>query len=457
MEKPLMNIGRKTLLALAVGSLMSPAMAANIADFTDDRVYGAEYLGMARATDTVPAGALAVELGAEYTTDDQITLTFSGAALDPTSLPTSVNVPAASPLKGITLGLLNANASQATYRVTAILGPTEDSTVGLVVPFFAADDLDFNAQEVLNAGSVVVSFSAQTSAGAALDTGGGSKRSVEYLDVANQFAAEVTLPFDAIINVEADRKQFVPNTGFDQLSIALTNNTGLAGFADWDTVTVTVNGNFSWVTDTNANQAGIQPAAGVIQATNCIAPTTITATTITLDCVVAQGTATLFLVPGNQAPLTILPPGPFTASVEVEYSTANFGGQDDARTTLNNASAGRWGLNGAQVFVPYMPYGANISQIIYASNTGLQTGEVTVEVIDQFGNVTPLGVVATIGPTTTQILTGAIINALPANLRNGGRLAMTITVNAPASDIKIYSAYNVGGVDRGFVQNYDVN
>jgi hypothetical protein len=122
------------MLAIAAGVLISPAlMAADIATNTDTRDLSDEYLSTANATDEVFGGALVVELGAEYTVDDVITLTFSGDALDNTSLLPSIDVLEAGTFKGLTLGLLSSTSGEAVYRVTALTGASTDTTNGLLV------------------------------------------------------------------------------------------------------------------------------------------------------------------------------------------------------------------------------------------------------------------------------------------------------------------------------------
>ena len=148
--------------------------------------------------------------------------------------------------------------------------------------------------------------------------------------------------------------------------------------------------------------------------------------------------------------LAILPSTSFTVAVTVNYT----GVTDTDGSRLFSEGAGRWTLNGFQAFLPYMPYGPSISQVIYLVNRGSQSGALIVDWVDQNGNSGSLGEVATLGPKTT-LSVGPIINAaLPMDQRTSGRLGLTITANVPAADVQINAQYNDSG-NRGFVLHED--
>jgi hypothetical protein len=463
MEKNLMDILRKSwMIPAAVGLLASPAlMAADISTPSTTRTFSAEYLDTANATDEVLAGALRVELGAEYTVDDIITLTFSGNALDPSSLPTSITVAPNSPLKGITLGLLNADAGTALYRVTALDGPSDDTTVGIIVPIAGENVLQFDAQALAAAGIVTVSFSAETNNGLDLDTGGGDNRVHPYLSVVTQYVSELIRTLNGVVDVETERTLFTPaddGTDFDVLSFRTREVVPLFQAATFVEVTYILQGNFGWIFDTDTNTPGIQPAEGVIGIGGECTLGDVDSSSIEVSCDELGSTDVVFDVTANvdaDNNLATLPATGFTLTAFVDYDGfGNAPSPEGSTITLNQAFAGEWTLNGFQALVPYMPYGNGLSQIIYLANRGLQSGAVTVDAIDQNGNTYSLGEVATLGPQSTLSLATAIRNALPAALQASGRLALTITANVPADDVQINTAYNAnGGTDRGFVSS----
>ena len=455
---------RKILFLAVAGIMISPAlMAADIAA-PDMRTFSDEFLGTHSDTDTIAGAGLTVTLGTEYTLGDIITLDFSGAALDVATVPTSVtSIPG-----HVVLGLLSADTGQAIYRVTS----TEPRIVAEGAPvltFQAADATDdmimFNARDVQAAGGVTVSYSAATSTGIALDTVGESD--VAYITVEEEYSIEMVEAFDAIIDVKAERMAFVEvteNVKFDMSSLTVDENDD--AFADaYGTTLVGVDlvwsGNFGWIIDTDDSMDDVQPSANVVTVTTgtdgmmACNSVVVTAVTIAATCMTPEGSINLKLDPSMNKDaddsLAILPGTSFTVAVTVNYTG---GDGDTAGSRLFSQVLGSWTLNGFQAFLPYMPYGSNITQIIYLVNRGSQSGALIVDWIDQNGNSESLGTVATIGPKTTMSL-GPIINAaLPMAQRTSGRLGLTITANVPAAHVQINAQYNVGG-NRAFVLHED--
>ena len=113
--------------------------------------------------------------------------------------------------------------------------------------------------------------------------------------------------------------------------------------------------------------------------------------------------------------------------------------------------AGAWTLNGATVNIPYMPYSANASQILYITNAGDQAGDILATAFDDKGNSYDLGKIGVSNGKTVTKIAKQVGDALVAKGFTGGKVSITITVNAPADDITVYASYNVGGADRGFV------
>ena len=146
----------------------------------------------------------------------------------------------------------------------------------------------------------------------------------------------------------------------------------------------------------------------------------------------------------------ILPSTSFTVAVTVNYT----GQEGTEGSRLFSEGAGNWTLNGFQAFLPYMPYGPSISQVIYLVNRGSQSGALIVDWVDQNGNSETLGTVATLGPNTTMSIGPMINAALPMDQRTSGRLGLTITANVPAADVQINAQYNDSG-NRAFVLHED--
>ena len=126
----------------------------------------------------------------------------------------------------------------------------------------------------------------------------------------------------------------------------------------------------------------------------------------------------------------------------------------EGASTVPGIGLGAWDLNGYQALIPYMPYGNNISQIIYLANRGSQTGLVTVDWIDANGNSGTLTDITSIAANSTKALGNIIKNALPAAQRASGRLALVITANIPSEDGQLNAQYNVSG-NRAYVLHED--
>ena len=160
---------------------------------------------------------------------------------------------------------------------------------------------------------------------------------------------------------------------------------------------------------------------------------------------------------------------------------------------VDSEEIGMWGVNGSMTTIPYMPYSAQsaegevtpISQIIYVTNTTRDPGTddpiicndpngnddcngegpapenndvnrlVWVEGIDEDGNTFgPVELPVTADPGVTSIageIKSVLFNA--GLLSSSNKVALTVTVADYPTNIQVYSAYNVNGSDRGWVQN----
>jgi hypothetical protein len=469
---------RKTLLAATVGVLISPvAMAGDINSQTVKTAWSNEALGLAGANDVVTGGDLTAVLGAEFAVNDVITLAFSGAALDDTSALTTViaDGTACPGLAGdqcstVTFGLLSADSSTATYRVTEIDTASGDTTVGLPVPFALENDLEFDVDAVQAGGGVTVSYSAETNNGLPLDTSAGpvvaapcgidcNARTTAYIQTGQYFGIATGDPdspvFDDTVDVNTQRTTLVDGNigdGGDEGGFAATLNdfddANVAVVVNFEGHTPTFAGDFGWITDTDENTEGVQPALGVVTVLGGCGDPVVTATEITVDAPCAAPFATLQLDPADQDPLTVLPATAFSASTDVDYSDIEFLNAAEGVLETGSFGVGAWDLNGFQANVAYMPFQTGIGQVIYFANRSTQDGEITVDWIDQSQNSGSFTIGDSLAGSTRAI--GPAINAgLPAAQQEGGRLALTITVNVPACQGQLNAQYNVNG-DRAF-------
>jgi len=201
------------------------------------------------------------------------------------------------------------------------------------------------------------------------------------------------------------------------------------------------NGSFDW-TDTAA-PAGVCFDSGLVNFTGWSV-----ATTSTCNSLVLNGPATnttndgYFYVPGTK----ILSPADWAGKVKWTYSLGSVSGTKELTW-----DPGVWTINGAQVYIQYMPYGTGISRIVYVANSGVINADGTVDVIAD-GSTTTCAIPAVAAKTVTQL--SALVDACVAGAGiTSGRVALLMTFTAPDVDIEVYSAYNVGGNDRGTVVN----
>ena len=210
---------------------------------------------------------------------------------------------------------------------------------------------------------------------------------------------------------------------------------------------VTISSDFSWVFDSNATTAGLQPAVGVFNLPNCDDDTEVfSSTEISATCLFGDSAVDIDVsdnVSGGAR--AILPATSFVSEHVLNYEGS---GEVDGSITVANVVLGAWTLNGFQAKVAYMPFQQGIGQVIYIANRSDQTGAITVDWIDKDGSKGSCDIGAVNAGSTRAI--GPAINAcLPAAQQQGGRLALVITANVPACDAQLNAQYNVSG-DRAF-------
>ncbi|MAD02172.1 MAG: hypothetical protein CMK65_00905 [Pseudoalteromonas sp.] len=408
--------------------------------------------GLAGVTANQTSNSISYTVAAAYAVGDKITFTFPEGALVATTFPSQINVPAinnataANAIAGMGLGLLNSTASSVTYRVTSLSQPnnaatspvdyTDRTTIGAVVTL---GSIGYKPASVLSS-DVTVTVSSETTVGDALDTSG--TRTATVAEAKSQFGSvALSHTFDNVIDVAEMRQKFV-GSQTDSITYTITNpvTTGWLNVASvnaTDGTMVTLYGEagkFEGLTSSDFSAAG----------------------TVTVDEAAAQvmvkynGQVTTdtiqFTAPGDK----VLETQSFTTDYVYNYTSA--GSVAGSKTVDSGVASGEWKLNGATVNVPYMPYSVNANAILYVTNEGSQTGDISVTAIDDIGQSYDLGVIGTANAKTITRIATPVKQALElAGFDMNGKVSLTITVNAPESDITVYASYNVGGSDRGMV------
>jgi len=436
---------KTTLLAAVVAATFGSAYAGTVA--VTKQIHSTEGLGGVTLNQT--SASVGYTVAAAYAVGDKVTFTFTAGSIVAASFPSQINVAsinAATPanaIAGMGLGLLNSDDDSVTYRVTSLSQPTNLATpavaytglttIGAVITL---GTVDYKASAV--AATVTVTVSAQTSAGDVLDSAGTLTATIA--EAKTQFGTAAVSPlFDAEINVSAMRTAFTGVTS-DDAGITITNptTTGWLNLASVTSTSVNVFGEAGKMDGLLATNFG---TAGTNVFTEAAAQLAVTyAGQMTND--------TITFTPPTGTNAVILESQTFNADVVYNYaSAASVAG---TATLATGAAAGEWTLNGASVNIPYMPYSANASQIMYVTNDGTQTGDIIVTAFDDAGNAYDLGVIASAAAGSITKITGEVKAGLEAQGFTGGKVSITVTVNAPDADITVFASYNAGGT-RGFV------
>jgi len=487
---------QKNLVALTVGAIVAASAGVVLAggvSATGGRVSTQYAAAVGAATTTAArqvalsdlgASAVTARLNAEYALNDTITFTFACGCLVDTTLPSTLqtNIGNGTTTGGaaqrLTFALLNSSASSATYRVTDRVNATSTKNLQVELPNTVKVDMSSASS------GVSVAFSAATSSGAAFDTSltfdpttTDFAASKTLVTVSSQFAGSVVTALDGVIDVNpavgtTPLTTFTTGTSdvFTVKTHQATVTTAFAKTADVSAVTYTLSGDFSWATE--ARKASVFtpscPTGSTASAVTLVASAT---GSVSWNCVgrdavgessTSGGSSSLTINAAGQTGLTALPTATFTVASSTSYFSPS--GQSGATGTTTssstiaaNTAAGSWTINGAQIFVPYMPYGSTIDQVIYVANKSSVTGDISVQYIGtDTTTVVSLGKVGSVSGRSTLNISPLIKAALPAAAQASGRLAFIITINAPANDIDILASYRIGD-DRAFVQTRKLN
>lgn len=456
---------KKTLLATAVAAVSASALASDIL-INDPKGVNTDFN---YASGLVDPGTVGIELGANYTQGDLISINFSGSALSEDSLiTTSFKDDTGADTTDVQFGVLDVTSDRVLLRVTN-LAPNFDTENGTLV----VGGFDFDVADVARAGAITVGVESETSTGVSFDTFvPETNKDYALLRAGFQLTGGVGRSgrFSKTVDITADREEFTDGTTTDSVFISISSLSGVltddfrnyrpgfffdsGEFANYNGADVVVSGDFSWVEDSDEETEGLQPAAGTFTA-SCPSAASVEDLEVAADAVSWSCSGTWFT---GSAGLTVdFAQGQSSSSTVIPASsdyTASFTAavQNGTRAQTSATSfAGAFDLNGSQAFVGYMPYGPNISQILYVTNNSSVAGEITVDIYDENGEEIATGVNA--GMATANGVT-KITGPVEAAVGDyNGKVRMDITVNAPVGQVEVYSAYNVGGSDRGLVIN----
>lgn len=444
------------------------------------------------STDIFTSPAITIQMGAEYAADDLMTLSFNADFDDGFNLPSTLSfyAPCAAQDAGgaggtaaenggtITAGLLTNDASSVTYRITTI-DYTETSAGGgavcdgqavasSTVEAIATFTPDFQGTTVIAAGTVTGTYSASLPNGiTAIDggvkdiaTGGaGTNKLISFVD---QYAVDATFDddFDGTIDVTVTpaRSEF-DDGDTDILKVGIVETAGNVSesSADAEVVTLTITGDWSFIVDEDTTTEGIQSdsmvctmGAGADAMTESYTATAITAVGAAGD--VDDITCT-FDNDDNGDSKQVIPAGSYSTSVSIAYEDAGVDGDNgaladevDGTEVLATAAGGTWDLNGSTSTIQALPLGDAITRFVWVTNAGASSYGMSATAVGDGSTMAE----CSLGDVAAKSLV-YVSNELDTCLDDAGldsaRAQVTITVNAPSSEIDVYAGYKVDADD----------
>lgn len=432
-----MNMFKKSLLAASVAGLATAAVAGTINSTKVN--YSLE--GTA-AMSTVAIGTelnASITTGKNYIENDILVISVTGAPIDVANSSPSLGVPA-------DFSFVKAEGTNLLFRVENQAGITTGSTYTL-----SGVDLDVSN---VSAGTTV-SVSSYVDAFNAVVGEYDQSKAVEIAEYVQQYTFEGFLGNDTL-NAKIDTA--LSRTGFEtggstSVGFDFANDVdglGLTGAYTADTATHVISAStmLSYLAAFDANEDGELSNAEVGSAFafsgddsfSVELSTDMTELTITQEASAGLDLdpTIYFFAPYAANSAQVIEETSFSASVDFTDGTAS-------TDVVTDAGIGAWTLNGANIFVPYMPYGAGISQVLYVTNDSTQTGDIEVTAFDEAGNEYGPWVVGESGAKSITKITGLVNQRLYDAGFTSGKVALDIVVNAPAGQVDVTSSYNVRG------------
>ena len=352
----------------------------------------------------------------------------------------------------VKLGIVNSDLNSVTYRVTSITGGASNVGSEIAVPTPTITTTSWKANK-----GVTVAYSAATAAGVAVDV---FATTASLGTVIDEIKYVVTTKFDAVIDVENDKKVFssnfvTGNTNADAVTITGTLTAGTEGdehtIASTGVVTLadavndtmsgtraavtTVVGDVSYLDDAVA--AGVTATGFTGTGADTFAVATTGASFTATDTAVTSGAIVLQLDNSEDVAMTAQS---FTGSTVVTYTS----GSDTAATkTVNHGSLGAWTLNGASVTAYAVPMGSAVTRFLWVNNSGA-TDAIVDYSITMNGNTYGPYALSTVPAKSSKSL-GALVDADISNrsiyVAPNSRSNINFTAPVKANDITVSASY----------------
>jgi hypothetical protein len=418
-----------------------------------------------------------------YRLEDTIIITVTGGTIDE--------------LASASADLASTATAETTFDFAGFVGNTVRFTVGAISGGATAGP----AREIAaltglkvtpDSGVNDISISAKTVATTSLTSDESASKVTTTLQ--NQFTGSVVYLADGIIDVATDRQKFEATTGaedssganetdiLDTLALKVVQNTSV-GNLEIQTATLEVTGeDFSWIESANVvpataissteiltnfsletftDAALTTPVAGTAadSFTKAVVNSDYTKVTFTIG----TGSDTLldtyhkigFKLDSNDETLVAQS---YKASLTANDDGTG-AGEAGSAVVATEVSVGSWTLNGSVVTIPYMPFDDNTAVILRHTNTGKQTGDITVRYMIE-------GVDSDWQELSTAVATSSkgLMDIRDDVFRDGiiaesgvtsGKVTVEITTNVPSDDVTVFAGFKVRDEkDRGIVGTF---
>lgn len=446
---------KKTLLAVALAGVGASAQAAVVTQTATD--YSRQAV-IAKAATAAVTTDFTVDLKAEYKNDDVVTIEFSSPLRTGYTAPASIVAGNAAGKAVVTLGLLSQTSTKLTYRVTDVNKVDGNSTIDTNLTFTA---VTFTAGGLL-AGDIKATYAAKTATGN-FDLDVGDDNVATVLAAKTQFTTKIDTKIAGLIELPG-RTTLKDD---ENLATTFAEVGGLREAVTFGSAKFTLEGDFSWIKDTNA-AAGLQPAAGVVTVPGTCTYTAADsgATKLVFSCTnAAAGLDVAFDFALNTAAAGVPADAATAATVAQTLKATKYALTTSVAytvptgtfATLSSADAGEWKVDGVYVDVPYLLAGTvgdkEFSYVVNVTNNHSQTGNITLDVYKEDGTAVATRVAAgSVGANAIKRLGTDIKSILGADF--AGRFSVKIFVEVPAGKAQVYSAYSdVETTERAIVIN----
>jgi hypothetical protein len=438
----------------------------------------------AQANGTKAAAVIIAGVGG-YNAEDTMTYTLTGGDINETATASATFIPrTSSGLTGVSTDffLLGVEGDNVLFQGKSTAGPYSAFQI------YDLKDVDITPDDGVT--SISLSGIARSGTGTLFD----SSVDADITKFKSQFDVSVDFGFDGIVDVTNKRWTFEVNS--DDNTDGYTGTGSSAGGADTSTtdtavvsvstetsvgnlpvdeINFTLSGDFKFLSEYIATASTTAAAissdlAGVISYAGSDGAAFKTGTmALNSEMNEVTFTATVTNVVGgiNQidedheikidlgaTPENTLLTTPFTVSVEAVDTTTT-----KTSTVATGADIGKWTLNGSVVTIPYMPFDDNTAVILRHTNTGSQTGDITIrymiEGVDSDWQELSAAV-ATSSKGLMNIRDNVFKDGIIAESGvTSGKVTVEITTNAPSDDITVFAGFKVKDEnDRGIVGTF---